>query len=51
MEKQPEHTESPWRRPNGAEGHYGLWYLNDSGGYTRAYRKIVFPVSHFTKVV
>jgi|GEM_PF-2983671 len=25
----------PWQGPNGAEGHYGLWYLNDSGGYTQ----------------
>lgn len=25
----------PWQGPNGAEGHYGLWYLDDSGGYTQ----------------
>ncbi len=24
----------PSQGQNGAEGHYGLWYLNDSGGYT-----------------
>jgi exo-beta-1,3-glucanase (GH17 family) len=24
----------PWQGANGAEGHYGLWFLNDSGGYT-----------------
>ena len=27
--------DEPWQGPNGAEGHYGLWYLNDSGGYTQ----------------
>ncbi|KYC42295.1 hypothetical protein WA1_20180 [Scytonema hofmannii PCC 7110] len=26
--------ENPWSGPNGAEGHYGLWYLNDRGEYT-----------------
>jgi exo-beta-1,3-glucanase (GH17 family) len=26
--------ENPWSGPNGAEGHYGLWYLNDQGNYT-----------------
>ena len=25
----------PWQGPNGAEGHYGLWYLNDQGAYTQ----------------
>jgi exo-beta-1,3-glucanase (GH17 family) len=25
----------PWQGQNGAEGHYGLWYLNDSGSYTQ----------------
>ncbi|MBN3910579.1 MAG: hypothetical protein HWQ35_29785 [Nostoc sp. NMS1] len=25
----------PWQGQNGAEGHYGLWYLDDSGGYTQ----------------
>ena len=26
---------NPWQGPNGAEGHYGLWYLNDEGSYTK----------------
>jgi exo-beta-1,3-glucanase (GH17 family) len=26
---------NPWQGPNGAEGHYGLWYLNNQGGYTQ----------------
>jgi len=25
----------PWQGQNGAEGHYGLWYLNDQGQYTQ----------------
>ncbi|KKD39586.1 MAG: glycosyl hydrolase family 17 protein [Limnoraphis robusta] len=24
---------NPWQGPNGAEGHYGLWYLNQQGEY------------------
>lgn len=24
----------PWKGPDGAEGHYGLWFLNAQGGYT-----------------
>ena len=24
----------PWKGPDGAEGHYGVWFLNDRGGYT-----------------
>lgn len=31
----PNKQDPPWQGPNGAEGHYGLWYLNDSGGYTK----------------
>ncbi len=27
--------EPPWQGQNGAEGHYGLWYLNDQGQYTQ----------------
>ena len=27
--------DNPWQGPNGAEGHYGLWYLNDQGQYTQ----------------
>jgi hypothetical protein len=26
--------ENPWSGSNGAEGNYGLWYLNDQGKYT-----------------
>jgi exo-beta-1,3-glucanase (GH17 family) len=25
--------DTPWQGPNGAEGHYGLWYLDDQGQY------------------
>jgi exo-beta-1,3-glucanase (GH17 family) len=31
----PANSATPWQGPNGAEGHYGLWYLNDQGGYTQ----------------
>ena len=24
----------PWKGPKGAEGHYGVWFLNAQGGYT-----------------
>ena len=26
---------NPWQGPNGAEGHYGLWYLNEQGEYVQ----------------
>jgi hypothetical protein len=31
----PANSATPWQGPNGAEGLYGLWYLNDQGGYTQ----------------
>ncbi len=31
-------SNNPWQGPNGAEGHYGLWFLNDQGGYTHKKR-------------
>lgn len=27
--------DNPWQGPNGAEGHYGLWYLDDQGQYIK----------------
>ncbi len=31
----PNKQDPPWQGVNGAEGHYGLWYLDNSGNYTR----------------